>query len=85
MSENAKATINLVFYSENQVNILWSALSPETKALPTRRISIKLEKNSNCLVLVVEAEDTVALRATLNSYLRWIGSTLSVLEVIQKN
>ena len=33
--------------------------------------------------LTVEAEDTVALRATLNAYLHWIQSTLSVIEVLE--
>jgi tRNA threonylcarbamoyladenosine modification (KEOPS) complex Pcc1 subunit len=43
-----------------------------------------LEKDDNFLVLKVEARDTVALRAALNAYLRWINSTLNVLEVLEK-
>jgi tRNA threonylcarbamoyladenosine modification (KEOPS) complex Pcc1 subunit len=37
------------------------------------------------LVLNVEARDTVALRAALNAYLRWICSTISVLEALEKD
>jgi tRNA threonylcarbamoyladenosine modification (KEOPS) complex Pcc1 subunit len=35
------------------------------------------------LIIEVEAEDTVALRAALNVYLRWINSATKVLEKIE--
>jgi tRNA threonylcarbamoyladenosine modification (KEOPS) complex Pcc1 subunit len=83
MSLEAKATINLNF-SEKQVDTLLSALSPEAKAPPTHRSTVKLEKHGCQLTLTVQAEDTVALRATLNAYLHWINSTLNVIEAIKK-
>jgi KEOPS complex subunit Pcc1 len=84
MSTAAKATINLKFDTEKQADTLLSALAPEVKAPPTHRSSVHLAKNGACLTLVVEAEDTVALRATLNAYLRWINSTLNVIDVVKK-
>jgi tRNA threonylcarbamoyladenosine modification (KEOPS) complex Pcc1 subunit len=83
MSLDAKAEIHLNF-TEKQVNTLMSALSPEAKAPPTHRSTVKLEKDGCNLTLTVEAEDTVALRATLNAYLHWINSTLNVIEAIRK-
>jgi tRNA threonylcarbamoyladenosine modification (KEOPS) complex Pcc1 subunit len=83
MSLEAQATIRLTF-TEKQVDTLLAALSPEAKAPPTHRSTIKLEKDGCNLTLTVEAEDTVALRATLNAYLHWINSTLNVLEVVKK-
>jgi tRNA threonylcarbamoyladenosine modification (KEOPS) complex Pcc1 subunit len=44
---------------------------------------VRLTCDSQVLVLDVEAKDTVALRATLNAYLRWINSTANVLETIE--
>jgi KEOPS complex subunit Pcc1 len=84
MSTAAKATINLKFDNEKQADILLSALMPEAKAPPTYRSCIGLTKSGACLTLSVEAEDTVALRATLNAYLRWINSTLNVIDVVKK-
>jgi tRNA threonylcarbamoyladenosine modification (KEOPS) complex Pcc1 subunit len=84
MSTNAKATIRLQLANKKQVTTLLSALTPEAKAPLTRRATIKLEKDSLFLVLYVEAEDTVALRATLNAYLHWINSVLSVIETVEK-
>ncbi len=84
MSTKAKANIRLKFASQKQISTILGALKPEANAPPTKRASIKLEKEGLFLVLTVEAEDTVALRATLNAYLRWINSTVNVIDVIEQ-
>lgn len=83
MSTSAKATVRLKF-SEKQICTLLNALTPETKAMATRRARVKLEKDGLFLVLTVEAEDTVALRATLNAYLRWINSTINIIHTVEQ-
>jgi tRNA threonylcarbamoyladenosine modification (KEOPS) complex Pcc1 subunit len=84
MSICAKASVNLKFANEKQVATILSALQPETKALTTKRASVQLEKSGVTLTLAVTADDTVALRATLNAFLRWIQSTLSVIDAVEK-
>ena len=84
MANRAKATVRLKFPSEKQLTTLLTALSPEAEANITRRATVKLEKDGLFLVLVVDAEDTVALRSTLNAYLRWIGSTVSVISLVEQ-
>jgi tRNA threonylcarbamoyladenosine modification (KEOPS) complex Pcc1 subunit len=81
----AKATVRLHFPSEKQVETVLDALSPEADAPINRRSTAVFEKKGTCLALTVEAGDTVALRAALNAYLRWIGSTAKVLEVLEKS
>jgi tRNA threonylcarbamoyladenosine modification (KEOPS) complex Pcc1 subunit len=83
MAIGAKATVSLKFSSQKQLFTLLSALMPEANAQVTRRATIKLKKDGLLLVLMVEAEDTVALRATLNAYLRWINSTINVIDVVE--
>ncbi len=83
MSTSAKATLHLKLDSEKQLITLLSALSPEAKAPTTRRASVKLRKEGNFLTVAVEAEDTVALRATLNAYLHWINSTINVIDALR--
>jgi tRNA threonylcarbamoyladenosine modification (KEOPS) complex Pcc1 subunit len=83
MSKSAKATIRLKFTNPKQLATLLCALTPEVQASSTRRVHVKLEKDDSFLVLAVEAEDTVALRATLNAYLHWINSTLSVIRLVE--
>jgi tRNA threonylcarbamoyladenosine modification (KEOPS) complex Pcc1 subunit len=80
---DAKAFVRLKFVSQKQLSTLLEALTPETKAEVTRRANVKLEEDGLFLVLTVEANDTVALRATLNAYLRWINSMINVMQVVE--
>jgi tRNA threonylcarbamoyladenosine modification (KEOPS) complex Pcc1 subunit len=79
----AKATVRLQFSSEKRLSVLINALMPETSRPATKRSKVMLTRDSQFLVLTVEASDTVALRAALNAYLRWISSTVTVLETLE--
>jgi tRNA threonylcarbamoyladenosine modification (KEOPS) complex Pcc1 subunit len=79
----AKASVRLQFSSEKQLTTLLEALAPEANRPVTTRAKAVLEREGDFLVLKVEAKDTVALRAALNAYLRWIGSAAKVLEVVE--
>jgi tRNA threonylcarbamoyladenosine modification (KEOPS) complex Pcc1 subunit len=79
----AKATIRMRLSSEKQLNTLLDALTPEAEKPVGKRAKATLEKEGSFLVLKVEAKDTVALRAALNAYLRWIGSAVKVLDVVE--
>lgn len=83
MSIKAKATFRIKSASEKQLEALFCALKPETLTIDSRRACVRLRKGVCFLSLTVEAEDTVALRATLNAYLHWIQSTLNVMEVLE--
>jgi tRNA threonylcarbamoyladenosine modification (KEOPS) complex Pcc1 subunit len=80
----AKAVVRLRFPSKRHLDIFLKALEPEVKKPATTRSKASIEEKENFLVLKVEAKDTVALRATLNAFLRWINSVANVLEVLEK-
>jgi len=79
----ANATVRLRCSSEKQLTTLLDTLSPEVEKPVGTRANAVLEREDSFLVLKVEAKDTVALRAALNAYLRWISSTVNVLEVVE--
>ena len=81
----ATAIVRQKFPSEKRLEIVFKALKPEVDKPATMRSRAKLEKDDSFLVLKVEARDTVALRAALNAYLRWINSMMNVLEVLEKH
>ena len=83
MAIKANATVHLKFKSEKQLKTLLDALAPEACTPATRRANVKLEKDGLFLLLTVEADDTVALRSTLNAYLRWINSTINIIDVVE--
>lgn len=79
----ANAFIRLKLPSERHLKIVLNALKPEVKKAPTKRSRTILKRQDTSLILKIEAEDTVALRATVNTYLRWIDTLRKVLEVLQ--
>jgi len=79
----AKAEIRLKFPSEKQLKTVCEALSPEACKPVGERAKVALETEGTCLILKAEAEDTVALRSTLNAFLRWINSMINVVEVLE--
>ncbi|MBX5328222.1 MAG: KEOPS complex subunit Pcc1 [Candidatus Bathyarchaeota archaeon] len=78
-----KATIRLKFPSEKYLEIVLKALEPEIRKSPTTRSQATFTRKKNLIILNVAAKDTVALRAAVNAYLRWINSTTNVLEILE--
>jgi len=61
------------------------ALKPEALSHPSmRRSRVKVSKRQVNLVLWFEASDTSALRAAINSYLRWIMLINESIEAMQE-
>ncbi len=79
----AKAVVRLKFPSEKHLEIVSKALMPEIMKPATVRSKVSLKKAGLFLILNVDARDTVALRAALNAYLRWINSAINVLELLE--
>jgi tRNA threonylcarbamoyladenosine modification (KEOPS) complex Pcc1 subunit len=79
----AQATVRLDFHSEKKLATIFDALLPEVQRPTVTRSRVTLEKDGTSLVLKVEATDTVALRAALNAYLRWISSLKNVLTLVE--
>ncbi len=80
----AQAIIRLSFSSEKQLKVVMEALKPETTSPSTRRSKVQMKDEGNSLTLNFEARDTSALRAAVNSYLRWILLTKTVLESVSE-
>jgi tRNA threonylcarbamoyladenosine modification (KEOPS) complex Pcc1 subunit len=80
----ANAVLRLKFPSQRHLEIILKALLPEVRKTPTMRSRTFLEKDDTFLILKIEAKDTVALRAAVNAYLRWMDSIRNVLGVLEK-
>ncbi|MCW3977671.1 MAG: KEOPS complex subunit Pcc1 [Candidatus Bathyarchaeota archaeon] len=78
----AQAVIRLNFASEKKLKVMLEALKPETKTPSTRRSKVQMKSEANSLTLNFRARDTSALRAAINSYLRWILLTKTVIESV---
>ena len=74
-----RATIT---FAGPDARILHGALGPETgRDIPKARVS--MHAGTGRLTLTIDADDTSALRAALNSYLRWSDVALRVLREVK--
>ena len=80
----AQAIIRLIFSSEKQLKVVLEALKPETRTPATRRSKVQIKGEGNSLTLSFKARDTSALRAAVNSYLRWILLTKTIVESVSE-
>ena len=68
----AKAVVRLNFSSQKQLHVVLQALKPETETSSSSRSKVQMTTENQSLVLSFFANDTSALRASMNSYLRLI-------------
>ena len=67
---------------EHKAYIIYKAIAPEAETLPSKRTSVNLEVSEEGLILRICAKDLVALRAAMNSFLRFINTTLDALNLV---
>jgi len=81
--DRMKFSLTIVVHLDvDRAEILYHAILPEIRDIPSRRVSADLHVEGSKLILSISAVDLVALRAALNSFLRFISSTLQTLEAI---
>ncbi|MEM2946638.1 MAG: KEOPS complex subunit Pcc1 [Candidatus Bathyarchaeia archaeon] len=78
----ANAVIRLKLPSKRDLEVIYRALIPETAKPATTRSKVNLKIEDTYLILIVEAKDTVALRAALNAYLRWVWACLMCISTL---
>jgi KEOPS complex subunit Pcc1 len=71
----------LEFQDVKQAEIVLKALEPEVDSSPSKRSRVELNLTGKVLDINITASDATSLRASVNSYLRWIMLSLDVLNV----
>ncbi len=79
-SERATATVKLEFRSAREAEAVRQALAPEEVLPASTRSKASVKRRENALFLQVDADDTAALRAALNSFMRWAIVARDMLE-----
>jgi len=71
------------FPCEKRASTVLDALKPETETSPTRRAKVDVRREGRSLTFFFKAKDTTALRASVNSYARWVMVIEEVLAGIE--
>ncbi len=80
----AQASIQIGFDSEVKSKMIFKALKPETRIPASDRSKVKSELDGNDVLLSFRAADVAALRASINSYLRFILVLMNTWDVVEK-
>jgi KEOPS complex subunit Pcc1 len=70
-AKEAKAKIKIPFKDEKEAAVVYKAIKPEETLPASARCNVRLKCRKNVLLIEVDADNTAALRASLNSFLRW--------------
>lgn len=79
-SVKAKVTIQL---DETLLSSVEKALKPETETPSSDRSNTVVEITNGQLGITTDARDTSALRASLNSYLRWVEGIQGIMDGLE--
>lgn len=70
--ELIKAEFQIKFDHREDAEVILKTIEPELKTAPRDRSQVSWNLDGNVLNLSIQALDTPILRASINSYLRWI-------------
>ncbi len=80
----AEAEVEILLPTMERGRIIVEALRPEVENPPADRSRAEVAlKEGGRVILHISATDTSALRAALNSYLRWIGAITKALDLFE--
>jgi len=75
---NATARVRIILRSKKEANALLDGLRPELKHPAGEKARATISIHGKSLVLQFAANNSVALRAIMSSYLRLLGASFSV-------
>ena len=83
MDWKSLAKIQIRFKTEKQAESIFKALKPESKKSTATRSEVEILKRKKDILLIIRAKDTVALRAALNTHLRFLKAWKKVIKIIE--
>ncbi len=81
-TEAVVATIKIDL-DEALLRVVETALSPEAETPSSERSETRITIDGSQLIIQTHAADTTALRASLNSYLRWVEGIQNIVASIK--
>ena len=80
----AKAKIEIDFENSVVARNIFEAIKPEENSVPSKRVVTKILLENTKIFLIIDASDTVILRAAINSYLRLIKVAQEMVLTVEK-
>lgn len=69
------------FDSRDEAEIIYNSISPEIEYEDNDRSKAIISLKDNSIVISIRSKDIVSLRASINSYIRWINLSIKILKI----
>jgi KEOPS complex subunit Pcc1 len=69
------------FDSKKAASIVYNSILPEIEAESNQRSKTNIDLDDNRLIINILSRDIVSLRASINSYVRWINLSDEILKI----
>lgn len=78
---SASSLLKIDFEDEVRASTLFASIIPEVKHTKPGIAKVSIAKEGGSILLKIEASSVASLRALLNSYIRWLSTSLEVMEL----
>ncbi len=79
--EKIETNFQIKFDTSQDAEIIYNSISPEIELENNNRSRTTITLNDNIICININSEDVVSLRASINSYVRWIKLSMEILKI----
>lgn len=72
---------NIELEDSDEARIIYNSIRPEISYTRNERSTTEIELDNNIIVIKILSKDVVSLRASINSYVRWIKLSSEILKI----
>lgn len=78
---NIETVFSIELDSDSDAEIVYNSIKPEVSYAHNERSTTEIELENNRIVIKIFSNDVVSLRASINSYVRWIKLSTEILKI----
>lgn len=78
---NIETIFSIELDSDNDAKIVYNSIKPEVSYAHNERSTTQIDLEDNTIIIKIFSNDVVSLRASINSYVRWIKLSTEILKI----
>lgn len=79
--DNIETIFEVELDNNHDAKIMYNSIKPELSFARNERSTTTIDINDNKIILIINSKDVVSLRASINSYVRWINLSNEILKI----
>lgn len=79
--DSIETVLNIEYDNSHDAEIVYTSIKPEVSFARGERSTAEIRLEDNVIVITIFSNDIVSLRASINSYIRWIKLSNEILKI----